>query len=787
MSNRFDSTALKIQMPYHAITVKREPHDLPPRRERGKTPVLQKVLRFFGSIDFVIRGKGVNKDTADAFFREVKSTVFGVSLNIFGLGGAHFESHKSSPFPDRPEPSTGGLFLAKKPSVIMKSLCRILRHISLATLLIPFSAEAAPLFGAELEVPEKHMTPWVQFIDYGQLKVTFFEKVDQGKVPLKSTISEGITINPGFAPTKRRFEAVFRDLPLSSSHFFDSIPDELRAELTEGMTPPAGVVITRGSPLPEPQKKLILVDRAGVPNPSLTISSRIDLSQGSQVKSKIQGLLGPDGKPLFDGPQSIVTAKEQQDEKIKSMGQLVDYQTFWQTVTARWNSKPLLERMEAFDWRELGATQKAKLLLGHYEIFSRKDYGPSQGEEFVQDPLDLKWTDQRAEELFSKFYVTPDGMISLMNGGIAEFHTLNPEQMDPFMAELKSLLQFHQVERRVLKPQPDERQEFGLHVHISAPVLSTMTDSEVSQLKILLALRGMAVGDVSVLLDPNRIETNQGMLSAQDYSVEAAIDKKDILRRVTDDRIEVRYFVDDIESELREYDRLFKMPKERLLQEVGRKIQTLRSRQLFRMTVKLKPEVLHFLFPFETWDQLQLTREDRELAIKTLRPLRLAQTYKIKGGMQASPQLSEVLIRQITSQVTSFGGSSTDMGLIWIAEIESYQKMVSMGMLPKEDPSHIMRNFQISVMKNFVVRSILEGNSLLPNILLRSKNEIFSQALIDATLDRRVQQKIDPIFISQIKNIPPIGIDTKTRDIFAYGLTKANQPLICLKAQRRSF
>jgi hypothetical protein len=650
----------------------------------------------------------------------------------------------------------------------LNSTCRTVRQILLATLLIPIGTWAAPRFGAELEVPEKHLTPWVQYIDFSQLKVTFFEKIDQGKVPLKSTIAEGLALNPPFAPTTARFNSAFTDMPLSIPNFLDVIPESLRQVLTDGMTLPVDVVITRGAELPK-------AGRLVLSNSSLQNTSSASL-----------GLFGADGKPLQSQSNLAPQGLEQRDEKMQTLGRLVDYQTFWQKVTRRWNKMPLLERMEAIDWSHLGATQKAKLLSGHYELLSKKDNGPEQGDAFIQDPLALRWTDTRAAELFSKFYVTPDGMAFLLRGGVAEFHTLHPDRINPFLAEFKSLLRFHQVERRVLQPKPDELQEFGLHVHVSAPVLREMNDVEVSQFKVLLALRGLEKGDLSVLMNTSEIKTAHGNLSAQDYSLEIPMDRKDLLRRVNEDRFEIRYFVDDVESELREYNRLLSFPKEELLKSLDTKISELRSKKLFLLTAKLKPQVLHFLFPFEMWDQLQLTTEERDQAIKALRHLDISHTYTVKGAVKYSPMLAHVLVRQISARVQErASGMDSQIFISWLAEFEQYHRMVAMGFLPQESPNGFIRRFQTAVLKSLIVNSILERNSFVASFLLRGKNEIYANALLEASRDPQLEQRIDPIYMSRISNIPGVLLDSKVRDAFLAGLRKASQPRICIHAQKR--
>jgi hypothetical protein len=187
------------------------------------------------------------------------------------------------------------------------------------------------------------------------------------------------------------------------------------------------------------------------------------------------------------------------------------------------------------------------------------------------------------------------------------------------VAQIVEIRQFQRQERRVLLPKANETQIFSLQVHISSPLIRSLGLTDLNLLLANLTLKALTAGDPTVLVDPSTISVkgkNKDFkpLAAQNYSVSAYWYKESfrgILAYAAADRLEIRYFVGDVEKELAFYQDVLGGSREHYRDVLNKENQALATKKLFFLTASLKPEMLLLLFPLPTWPRYIETPEDQ--------------------------------------------------------------------------------------------------------------------------------------------------------------------------------
>lgn len=434
------------------------------------------------------------------------------------------------------------------------------------------SNESGPvLFGAEVEIPVLELVPLVKDVDFEALYRFFFKSPS---LMLFSKASDDIypIIPQDTWDVSARFAArdylhqIFDDQPIKNSGFINHIKPHLKEELLKGLLVPQGILVT----------------------------------PGSQSKIKVTGPSSSMGLQISD-----------REGRLQSNSQQA-YQNYWQIVNQRWNSLPLLEKMKSMDWEALGQVDKAKLILVSHQLFSNKSRKKksSQAPARFRIPLLKSKGENDARSILSRYYSTHDGLQS----GVVEFHTSVPKPYGLFMEELSHLLNYFGKAESTLRPKPFENQRVGLHVHISSPLISEMSSSDFKDLKALIGLRALEKGDFTVLVDPSEFVINGKPLSAENYSIDENVGIRDVMGVHIDGglRIEIRYFVEDVDSELAFYNKLFGGSEKEFELQIAKELQRLRTRKVFDLVKSLRPDLLLFLFPLSHLQNMGLKRHEIE-------------------------------------------------------------------------------------------------------------------------------------------------------------------------------
>lgn len=415
--------------------------------------------------------------------------------------------------------------------------------------------QTEPWMGAEVELTARQMLHFSRHVDFSYLE--YLKKEDAIEFVIATRNSEkGLSFK--FKETLE-FEKVFQDLAISMPDFFELIPAELKYELTVGL-----------DDLAQESKPVI----AGA-NEKLEVKEK---------KMEATGIVLPNMPKSVIANSGLDLTRSQL--KIPKMTQQESMAYYWKTVNQRWNLLPLERKLSALQWKKLPASSQAQLLVTLYAISAAPEPGHKN---FVRDPLRLILRDFHAADIADEFYLQPDG------SGVVEFHTLKPQGINSFLVHLKKLLAYVHEEKPVMYPGTRLRNPISLHVHISSPKWENQNIERLTHaLKGIVIFEGLRRGDLGAM--------NQGSYSTSHLT------SRDVVRLIktknAPDRIEVRYFYEDVEKELKFYDRLAKQSVSTSEKWARARFEQIMTPKLARLAIQTNPLMAVDLIGFEFLQKL---------------------------------------------------------------------------------------------------------------------------------------------------------------------------------------
>jgi hypothetical protein len=431
-------------------------------------------------------------------------------------------------------------------------------------------------FGAEIELSARHLSVFAAQADFSDLQKRFSFAVQPQKVGLQTDrdfIEE-------YAPLLGR---VTQDLPLMMTDFLENISSQLRQQwIAEFGEPPR---LQTGLAALEKEREKAFAQ--------MQSAKTLVLPQGSSLQSLESSNLAT--------PKSIIGSQGQPKIIVNEhSGEVASYSKYWTQVNERWNRLSPETRIEQISsWESLPASSRAALLVYLYTIGTNKKYGPDT-KGFRSDVLDLKFKNDQMAELYSRFYPSRDAL------GIVEYHTLEPSGRVSFFEELKRFLKFTGAERQVLFPGLAQRRDVGLHIHYSSPRFRNFDmEKFVTSYKVMMTYRALSKGDLSVLVHSPAVSVQNNTFSADPQS-------RDLMALRGSDRVEMRYFSENVEEEMRELEKASEMGFKEALAYLKAETSKVIKDNMVRLALEARKNAdVMALLDFSIWPNLELSPATR--------------------------------------------------------------------------------------------------------------------------------------------------------------------------------
>lgn len=494
----------------------------------------------------------------------------------------------------------------------MKSLALIVLILIMGWQVLSHSEPEVELLGAEIELSPVHILPLMPHVDFQDLQQRL------------GGYSE-------FSPRDPMLTTVVNDLPLAMRSFLDVIPSSTKEQLLEGLSiEDSGIrLLSAFDDQPLDSKKLDSKRIVETASSGLTIRPLELPHTAKEVTPSSQ-------EKKLQVPKTEIQYSQIHVGNEKS-------RSFWQTLNSRWNQIPPDIRIKLIPWDRLPPRSQAQLIFYFYSQFTTKYHKPEASE---PDVLKLRFSDERVQRIYGDYYPARDDY------NIVEYHTLNPKPFDEFMQELRLFLKLLGIEQKVLRPQFNKKNNIGLHVHFSSPNFRNfnMQDFELSY-KRLVALRGFAKGDLSTIISPKKLG-----LDDVDFSFSPKSQHKDLIRLISGTRIEVRYFSDDVESDLRELKAISEMAPSEAMAYLRRELARYTTRKTVLSLFQLDPRKVFQVIPFENFKNLNLREEDFvEISKATLG---VDETFLLRdqvfAALNQGASLSEVQLRLVETVFSKY-------------------------------------------------------------------------------------------------------------------------------------
>lgn len=448
--------------------------------------------------------------------------------------------------------------------------------------------------GAEVELQERHLVAFAQYLDMDELQSRMLKHLNYWWPQfVKEEYGNDKIMIEKFS-SQHAFSLCTVDLPLVVSEFFDVVDPSVRAQLLSGLE---GEYQKLKSPIVPSQQ----IQAGATAAQTLGSSQGLILPQHAQPdrESRIilnsQGLQQPKSEPAPFVEKEIILGTS--PEHISK----ANLQSFWAQVNKRWNELPLLTRLGALDWKYWPISAKAKFMVALHTHLTPKVQAQPHDPKFRRDYFYLKFLDPRVQAIYDEHYVRPD------RPKVVEFHTLKPLPYEEFMLHLKRLLSFVNQEKAILFPGTNFRRDSSLHVHISSSrwVKAPQRSFEylISTLKLYIALQGLAHGDVDTfqVIQMNGKPTTMNTLTENVYN-------KDVARIVQGEpRIEIRLFFDNVEEEIRFYNELAQLDIEEAQKLLNKKLYEILTVERVYRIASMNPLNAHTIIGFERLKAIGIT------------------------------------------------------------------------------------------------------------------------------------------------------------------------------------
>ncbi|MBL7671881.1 MAG: hypothetical protein JNM39_15445 [Bdellovibrionaceae bacterium] len=457
------------------------------------------------------------------------------------------------------------------------------------------------LLGAEIELEHRHLGPFIPYIDFAELNSRF------GRLPYHSY---------DFDYSEEPLNLITKDLPLMMPNFLEIIPVEVRNALlnsnsTDAHLPDSPLKYRRSTELYLGQGDLTA--EKAITGELLVPSSKITVSDS---KGRLE--------------EHVIRADEAKRRGIILSDQIA-YSVFWNELNKKWHKVPARDRLRSIPWQHLPHSSKSKLLVLLYSHFTDSDYGPNNLNlrstypwslpDFKPDILDLQFSDATIADLYHTYYIAKDGL------GIVEFHTLTPKNHDLFFKEIKNFLGFIGVRDRVLFPGTTFRNDIGFHIHFSSPKI-TQIEEFVLLYRRMMAIRALAKGDILAVIPPGSLgDARAQFISESDYSYRPSRVSKSMICTANSKvkRIEMRYFLSDVEAEMKELERVSELPLLEVKNYTYSEILKVLNPSMIKFILVNRAVYFFDLLPFEIWEHINLSKGEKEFILDQIR---------IKGKMQ---------------------------------------------------------------------------------------------------------------------------------------------------------